>query len=76
LKNSLLRICISIDYQKWCFTFGTTIIPFRLSDHTLMRTIPTSLNGTSRSIHLLWHNKWPSQIAYSYDWHKQVNFHC
>jgi len=22
------------------------------------------------------HNKWPSRIAYSYDQHKQVSFHC
>jgi hypothetical protein len=54
LKNSWPAIWISTSYMEECFTFGTTIITFRLDDHTLMQTIPTSLIGTSRSIHLFW----------------------
>jgi hypothetical protein len=52
LKNSWPTIWISTSYMEECFTFGTTIISSRLDDHTLMQTIPTSLIGTSRSIHL------------------------
>jgi hypothetical protein len=46
LKNSWLRIRISVGYMEECFTFGTAIIAFKLGDHILMRTIPTNPNGT------------------------------
>jgi hypothetical protein len=46
LRKSWSRIYISIGYMEDCFTFGTTIIAFKLDDHTLMQTILMSLNGT------------------------------
>jgi hypothetical protein len=36
LRNSWPRIPISIGYMEECFMFGTIIIAFRLSNHTLM----------------------------------------
>ncbi len=76
LRHSWLRIRISTNFLEKCFMFKTTIIAFRLGDHTLRRTIPMNLISRSRSIICFGHNKWLGWTTYSYDWHKQVNFHC